>query len=227
MYFVTERRQTNGKVQRTKYKELRTNTLSIVREGYPFILVPLVVAVITAVLGLWYVALLFVIVTAFMAYFFRDPHRVSPDDPKLVVSPADGRVTRITGDPGSPTVVSIFLSPLDVHINRSPIAGKITDTVYTRGKFLMATNEMASVVNEQNALTIQGEITVVCKQIAGILARRVVCWKQAGDTLALGERFGMIKFSSRTDLLLPANVEITVKEGARVRGGTTVIGRIL
>ncbi|HET8782456.1 MAG TPA: phosphatidylserine decarboxylase, partial [Pyrinomonadaceae bacterium] len=173
----------------------------------------------------------FLIVTAFMAYFFRDPHRVPPDDPKLVVSPADGRVTRVkpvTDEPGAPTVVSIFLSPLDVHINRSPIAGKITDTVYTRGKFLMATNEMASLVNEQNALTIQGsEITVVCKQIAGILARRVVCWKQAGDTLALGERFGMIKFSSRTDLVLPANVKITVTEGARVRGGTTVIGRIL
>jgi len=204
--------------------------LSIVREGYPFILVPLIVAVVTAVLGLWYVGLLFLIVTAFMAYFFRDPHRVPPDDPKLVVAPADGRVTRIkpaTDETGSPTVVSIFLSPLDVHINRSPIAGKITDTVYTRGKFLMATNEMASLVNEQNALTIEGEITVVCKQIAGILARRVVCWKQAGDTLALGERFGMIKFSSRTDLVLPANVEITVTEGARVRGGTTVIGRIL
>ena len=204
--------------------------MSIVREGYPFILVPLVIAVVTAVLGLWYVGVLFLIVTAFMAYFFRDPHRVPPDDSSLVVSPADGRVTRIkpvTDEPGSPTVVSIFLSPLDVHINRSPIAGKITDTVYTRGKFLMATNEMASLVNEQNALTIEGEITVVCKQIAGILARRVVCWKQAGDTLALGERFGMIKFSSRTDLVLPANVKITVTEGARVRGGTTVIGRIL
>jgi phosphatidylserine decarboxylase len=204
--------------------------MSIVREGYPFILVPLIVTVVTVVLGLWYVGLLFLIVTAFMAYFFRDPHRVPPDDPKLVVAPADGRVTRIkpaTDEPDSGTVVSIFLSPLDVHINRSPIAGKITNTVYTRGKFLMATNEMASLVNEQNALTIQGEITVVCKQIAGILARRVVCWKQAGDTLALGERFGMIKFSSRTDLVLPANVKITVTEGARVRGGTTVIGRIL
>ena len=179
---------------------------------------------------MWYVGLLFLIVTAFMVYFFRDPHRVPPDDSRLVVSPADGRVTRIkpvTDEAGSPTVVSIFLSPLDVHINRSPIAGKITNTVYTRGKFLMATNEMASLVNEQNALTIEGEITVVCKQIAGILARRVVCWKKAGDTLALGERFGMIKFSSRTDLVLPANVKVTVTEGARVRGGTTVIGRIL
>jgi phosphatidylserine decarboxylase len=204
--------------------------LSIVREAIPFIVVPLVVAIATAFFALWYVTLLFLIVAAFMAFFFRDPERVPPADPALVVAPADGRVTRVqpvSAETGSPTVVSIFLSPLDVHINRSPIAGKITRSVYTPGKFLMATNEMASLVNEQNALTIEGEITVVCKQIAGILARRVVCWKKAGDTLALGERFGMIKFSSRTDLVLPANVEVTVTKGARVRGGTTVIGRIL
>src|SRR5687768_5326009 len=166
----------------------------------------------------------------FMAYFFRDPKRVSPDDPDVVVSPADGRVTRIdsvTAEASAPTLISIFLSPLDVHINRSPIRGKIVDVVYSPGKFLMATNEKASLVNEQNALTIQGEkITVVCKQIAGILARRIVCWKGKGDQVNLGERFGMIKFSSRTDVLLPANVKVTVAEGDRVRGGITVIGRI-
>lgn len=204
--------------------------MNIVREGIPFILVPLVVSIATAILGLWYVSLLLLIVAAFMAFFFRDPERVPPDDPKVIVAPADGRVTRVKpveAEAGSPTVVSIFLSPFDVHINRSPIAGTITDMVYSQGKFLMATNEMASLVNEQNALTIQGEITVVCKQIAGILARRVVCWKKAGDTLAVGERFGMIKFSSRTDLVLPANVQVTVTKGARVRGGTTVIGRIV
>ena len=204
--------------------------MSIAREGIPFILVPLVVSIATAILGLWYITLFFLIIAAFMAFFFRDPKRIPPEDPKLVVAPADGRVTRVkpvADEPGSATVVSIFLSPLDVHINRSPIAGTITETVYTRGKFLMATNEMASLVNEQNALTIRGEIDVVCTQIAGILARRIVCWKKAGDTLALGERFGMIKFSSRTDLVLPANVKVTVTEGARVRGGTTVIGRIL
>ena len=107
-----------------------------------------------------------------------------------------------------------------------PSAGETTTSGST-GKFLMATNEKASLVNEQNALTIQGEkITVVCKQIEGILARRIVCWKSRGDNLGLGERFGMIKFSSRTDVLLPANVKVMVKEGDRVRGGTTVIGRI-
>jgi len=164
-----------------------------------------------------------------MAFFFRDPNRQPPSDPDVVVSPADGRVTRIevSDEVSGPTLISIFLSPLDVHINRAPIPGKIVDVVYSPGKFLMATNEKASLVNEQNALTIQGEkITVVCKQIAGILARRIVCWKNTGDRLNLGERFGMIKFSSRTDVLLPANVKVTVAEGDRVRGGITVIGRI-
>ena len=177
-------------------------------------------------MGFWYVAAFLFLVALFMAFFFRDPKREPPSDPDVVVSPADGKVTRVdVAESG--TVVSIFLSPFDVHINRSPIPGKIIDVLYSPGKFLMATNEKASLVNEQNALTIQGEkITVVCKQIAGILARRIVCWKAAGDSLGLGERFGMIKFSSRTDVILPANVRVTVKEGDRVRGGTTVIGRI-
>jgi len=204
--------------------------LRIVRESIPYISVPVLLGVGAAVFGFWYVALLLLLVALFMAFFFRDPKRVPPSDPDVVVSPADGRVTRI-GASGAgadaSTVISIFLSPLDVHINRSPIPGKIVDVIYSPGKFLMATNQKASLVNEQNALTIQGEkITVVCKQIAGILARRVVCWKGKGDSLGLGERFGMIKFSSRTDVLLPANVTVTVREGQRVRGGTTVIGRI-
>jgi len=202
----------------------------IVKESIPYISVPVVLAAAAGVLGFWYVAAFLIVVALFMAFFFRDPKRVPPSDPDVVVSPADGKVTRVgpvAQGADSPTVISIFLSPLDVHINRSPIPGKIVDVRYSPGKFLMATNEKASLVNEQNALTIQGEkITVVCKQIAGILARRVVCWKGKGDNLGLGERFGMIKFSSRTDVLLPANVRVTVKEGERVRGGTTVIGRI-
>jgi phosphatidylserine decarboxylase len=199
----------------------------IVKESIPYIVVPLLLAAGAAVFGFWWVAAILLLVTLFMAFFFRDPKRVPPSDPDVVVSPADGKVTRISPAGADSTVISIFLSPLDVHINRSPIPGKIVDVLYSPGKFLMATNEKASLVNEQNALTIQGEkITVVCKQIAGILARRIVCWKAEGDSLGLGERFGMIKFSSRTDVLLPANVRVTVKEGDRVRGGTTVIGRI-
>jgi phosphatidylserine decarboxylase len=201
--------------------------LRIVKESIPYIVIPVLLGTATAFLGFWYVAGFLFLLALFMAFFFRDPIRVPPSDPDVVVSPADGKVTRISSAEASSTVVSIFLSPLDVHINRSPIPGKIVDVLYSPGKFLMATNEKASLVNEQNALTIQGEkITVVCKQIAGILARRIVCWKTEGDNLGLGERFGMIKFSSRTDVLLPANVTVTVKEGQRVRGGTTVIGRI-
>ncbi len=205
--------------------------MSIAREGLLYILTPAIVAIVLLALGYWYIALIFLLVALFMAYFFRDPKREPPQDSNAVVSPADGLVTRVsTLDPAnetSSTLISIFLSPLDVHINRSPIAGRITNVSYTKGKFLMATDEKASLVNEQNALTIEGDkITIVCKQIAGILARRIICWKQAGDRLSLGERFGLIKFSSRTDVLLPAGVEVLVTQGMRVRGGVTVIGRV-
>ncbi len=205
--------------------------MKIAREGIFYVLVPAALAIVLFALGFWPVGLVFGVVSVFMAYFFRDPSRQSPTDPNVVVAPADGRVTRVRpveeAVPDSATVVSIFLSPLDVHINRAPIAGEVTNVSYTRGKFLMATDENASLVNEQNALTIKGEkVTVVCKQVAGILARRIVCWKRAGDRVALGERFGLIKFSSRTDVLLPASVEVLIAEGARVQGGTTIIGRI-
>ena len=205
--------------------------MRILRESIPFVTIPLLIAAVSAVLGLWTLLVLSLVVALFMAFFFRDPKREPPNDPNVIVAPADGKVTRVQtldeATKDSPTVISIFLSPLDVHINRAPIPGTITDVVYSPGKFLMATNQKASIVNEQNILTIQNDkITVVCKQIAGILARRIVCWKKKGDSLGLGERFGLIKFSSRTDVILPPNVSITVSEGNRVRGGITVIGRI-
>lgn len=205
--------------------------MSIVREGIVYVLVPGALMIVFLVLGFWTLGIAVGLLAAFMAFFFRDPRRETPTDADVVVAPADGRVTRVQpieeGNDRSATLVSIFLSPLDVHINRAPISGKITDVSYTRGKFLMATDERASLVNEQNALTIQGEkITVVCKQIAGILARRIVCWKHAGEQVALGERFGMIKFSSRTDILLPQSVDVLVTKGQRVQGGTTIIGRM-
>ena len=193
--------------------------------------VPAVLAAVSFALGYWIVSIVFLLVFAFMVFFFRDPHRQPPSDPDIIVAPADGRVTRVCdlapADDDSPTIVSIFLSPFDVHVNRAPIAGKITDVSYTRGKFLMATNERASLVNEQNALTIEGErVKVVCKQIAGILARRIVCWKHKNDRVALGERIGMIKFSSRTDVILPGNVKVIAAKGDKVRGGISIIGRI-
>jgi phosphatidylserine decarboxylase len=193
--------------------------------------VPAALAAVSFVLGYWIVSIVFLLVFAFMAFFFRDPHRQPPAEPDIIVAPADGRVTRVSAlapeREDSPTIVSIFLSPFDVHVNRAPIAGTITDISYSKGKFLMATNERASLVNEQNALTIEGEkVNVVCKQIAGILARRIVCWKHKNDRVALGERIGMIKFSSRTDIVLPGNVKVIAVKGSKVRGGTSIIGRI-
>lgn len=204
----------------------------MVRDGILWVLAPILLGLAAWWLtGFWFLAIPFLLLAAFFAYFFRDPRRAPPDDAGVVVSPADGRVTRVERlDPSgaqSPTVVSIFLSPFDVHINRAPIAGEVTDVTYTKGKYLIATREEASLVNEQNALTIRGErVTLVCKQIAGVVARRIVCWKKAGDRVALGERFGLIKFSSRTDLVMPPDVEVVVSVGERVRGGVSIIGRI-
>jgi phosphatidylserine decarboxylase len=205
----------------------------LAREGLWYIAIPTALALAVLVFGLWPLALVFAALAVFMAYFFRDPRRIAPQDTAaaVVVAPADGRVTRVrklTPDADhSPTLVSIFLSPLDVHINRAPIAGTIRDITYAKGRFLMATRENSSLVNEQNSLTIEGaRVTVVCKQIAGVLARRIICWKRAGDSVELGERFGLIKFSSRTDLVLPPEVQVLVREGERVRGGETIIGRI-
>lgn len=197
----------------------------MVKEGFPFVIVPAVAALVFAALGYWPVAAAFAIVAAFMAFFFRDPQRLVPLDEGLIVSAADGRVTRIQSDK-SGKLVSVFLSPIDVHINRSPIEGSVAAVNYVRGKKSPATNDRASVINERNSLTIENDdITVVCTQIAGILARRIVCWKQQGDHLERGERFGLIKFSSRTDLLMPESVEVCVKVGDRVKGGETVIAK--
>ncbi|MDQ3805708.1 MAG: phosphatidylserine decarboxylase [Acidobacteriota bacterium] len=203
----------------------------MVKEGLPWVLIPLAAAAAAGFYGLRWLALPLLALAAFMAYFFRDPNRDVTPDRDTVVSPADGRVTRVEklspADPASPSVVSIFLSPFDVHVNRAPISGQVVDVTYTKGRFMIATRDEASLVNEQNALTIRGErMTVVCKQIAGVLARRIVCWKRPGDRVELGERFGLIKFGSRTDLILPREVRIEVGVGARVRGGASVIGRI-
>jgi phosphatidylserine decarboxylase len=197
----------------------------LAREGIPFIIVPLAIAAGSAIFGFWVLAIFLVLVAGFTAFFFRDPRRVAPTGSGLIVSAADGTVTRIEEN-ASGKLVSVFLSPLNVHINRSPIAGQITKVEYIRGKKLPATKNEASFVNERNSLTIAGEqISVVCTQIAGILARRIVCRVKEGDNLTIGERFGLIKFSSRTDLLMPADVDLAVKIGDKVKGGVTIIAR--
>lgn len=198
----------------------------MVNEGIPFVLGPLLIALAFAFFGVWWAAAVFFLLAAFMLFFFRDPTRTTPTGGDVIVSAADGRVTRIEDDERG-KLVSVFLSPLDVHINRSPIAGKIEEIEYRAGRKMPATNDKASLENERNSLTIKSDaVTVVCTQIAGILARRIVCWPKAGDTLACGQKFGLIKFSSRTDLLMPGNVEVLVKVGDRVRGGETVIAKL-
>ena len=201
------------------------------KEGIPFIVLFLVPAAIFAFVGWWVAAAACLLLAAFMAYFFRDPERDCPIDDRIIVSPADGRVVVVTPvEPGrkeSPTQISIFLSPMDVHINRSPIAGEITEVVYKPGAFHVASRDIASVENEQNIITLRGaRTTVVVRQIAGVLARRVVLWKKKGDRVSLGERIGLMKFSSRMDVVAPPEVEVLVKPGERVTGGVTVIGRV-
>jgi phosphatidylserine decarboxylase len=198
----------------------------MVKEGFPFVIVPAIIGGILLFFHWWIVAAAFILVAAFMAFFFRDPERAIPDEEDIVVAAADGRVTRIDdGETGK--LVSVFLSPLDVHINRSPIAGRITKVEYTKGRKSPATSDNASLVNERNSLTIEGEkMTVVCTQIAGIMARRIVCWNKPGDELEIGQRFGLIKFGSRTDVLMPNSVNILVGIGDRVIGGETIIARL-
>ena len=201
------------------------------KEGIPFIVLFLIPATIFFALGWLVAAVLCLLLAAFMAYFFRDPKRNSPSDDRIIVSPADGRVVMVGPvEPmveNSPTQVSIFLSPLDVHINRSPMAGELVDVVYKPGAFHVASRDIASIENEQNVVTVRGEhITIIFRQIAGLLARRVVFWKEKGDRVALGERVGLMKFSSRMDVVMPAEVEVLVRRGDRVTGGVTVIGRI-
>lgn len=197
------------------------------KEGLPFVLVPALIAMLLAYFQLWIFAAVFAAIALFMAYFFRDPYRESPEGEGLIVAGADGTVTRIDEtDEGK--LVSVFMSPLDVHINRSPIAGKVTKAEYIRGKKAPATSNTASFTNERNSLTITGEqFTVRCTQIAGIMARRIVCWSKEGDELKRGQKFGLIKFSSRTDVLMPLNTELMVKIGDHVKGGETILGRVI
>lgn len=210
-----------------------TIQIIMVKEGYPFVIITLLIAVFFAVCAvvfafpqLWIGAAVFVLLTIFMAYFFRNPERIVPTDADIIISPADGRVTRVEENENG-KFVSIFLSPMDVHINRSPIAGKVTKVIYTQGRKMPATSNEASIINERNSLFIEGEkIAVTCTQIAGIVARRIVCWKKEGDVLDLGERFGLIKFSSRTDLQMPVNVDVLVKIDDKVKGGETIIAKI-
>jgi phosphatidylserine decarboxylase len=200
----------------------------IAREGWPFIAIPGAIALGLALLGHRRLALPFAAASAASAGFFRDPERAVPLVANGVLSPADGKVISVEDavDPfvGPSVRVAIFLSPLDVHVNRAPVAGVVTDVAYTPGAFKPAYDKDAE-ANERCAIRLQGEharVTVV--QIAGVVARRIVCRVGPGDKLAAGERYGMIRFGSRTDCYMPRSTEITVRAGEQVRGGQTVIG---
>jgi len=205
----------------------------MVRDGIPIIIWLLVIAAALFLAGVLFyqpIIILGCIVAAlgaFVAYFFRDPERTPPAGDDLILSPADGRVVVIEPLNESETLLSIFLSVFDVHVNRAPIAGKVIDVEYREGRFMVANDKRASVENEQNVVTIENpHVRVVFKQIAGLIARRIVFWKQPGSSVTGGEKVGLIKFGSRVDVIMPRGVTVSVKVGDHVVGGLTIIGRI-
>ena len=209
----------------------------MVAEGYKFAAGPIVAAVAAVACAMYFgasswldgLAAVLVLLGLFVLYFFRDPDRDIPQDPDAVVSPADGRVMVVTpeqldGRPGQR--VSIFLSIFDVHVNRAPVSGTISALDYRRGSFHGALFERASTENEQNVIrmkTSRGEL--VFKQIAGLIARRILFWKERGDAVQIGDRVGMIRFGSRVDVWLPEEARITVRPGDTVRGGSSILAR--
>lgn len=199
----------------------------MVRDGYYYGAVMLVAAVLVGWLTNPFWAIIPVLLAAFFMWFFRDPERIIPNDPCAVVSPADGKITEVTpvNINGKPLLrVSIFLNVFNVHVNRSPIAGVIRAAHYQTGKFLNAMNPACAECNEQNTVTVEGEgYTVVFKQIAGLLARRIVFSKKIGENVERGERVGLIKFGSRTDVLLEPGAVVQVKVGDHVKGGSSVL----
>ena len=205
--------------------------MKIDRAGFPFIAAALVPAVALVATRKYALATPFAILGGFMAFFFRDPERQVPQDPDIVVSPADGRVMiagpsdRRWAPPGDWKQITIFLSPMDVHMNRTPVAGRVTRVDYRPGKFLPAYNE-GSNDNELNEVWIDHNgHTIVFRQVVGMLARRIVCRIQEGETLARGQRVGLMKFGSRMDVFVPTDATLLVSVGDRVLGGETVLAR--
>ena len=167
----------------------------------------------------------FYVLAAFCLYFFRDPERVAPPG-RVMVAPADGKVVAVRTLENGDTRLSIFLNIFNVHVNRTPIPGKVTAVLYQKGKFLVASHEAASSENEQNTLIVEGANTrVTCRQIAGLIARRIICYKHAGDQVAAGERIGYIKFGSRVDLIYGPEWATEVKVGDKVSAGASIVAK--
>jgi phosphatidylserine decarboxylase len=201
----------------------------VVTDGYKFGAPPIILGIASWLVGLRLLAIVLLLLGAFVLYFFRDPDRAIPAEAGAVVSPADGRIVAIVDEamgsrPGRR--ISIFLAIWNVHVNRAPFAGRIMRVDYRPGQFQMAMKETASAQNEQNIVmmeTARGEM--MFKQIAGLIARRVILWKKAGDEVATGERVGLVRFGSRVDLWLPPEAEITIKMGDNVAGGSSILAR--
>jgi len=201
----------------------------MVKDGYKFAAGPLILGIAALGFHWFWLGGILIFLGLFVLFFFRDPERTPPADPETIVSPADGRVMEVVeesldGQPGRR--ISIFLSIFDVHVNRSPVAGRITAIEYRTGKFYAAMRGRASAENEQNTFHVSSERgDVVFKQIAGWVARRILCWKSVGDSVTRGERVGMIRFGSRMDIWLPDRVEILVRSGQHVAGGRSILAR--
>jgi len=211
---------------------MTTNHWPIAKEGVPFIVLPLLVGVLAFGTGWWTLASLAVLVALFVAFFFRNPRRNIPAQPDAILSPADGKIIHVgecTEDrllKQRALKVSIFMSLFDVHLNRAPITGRVVERNHHPGRFLVASREKSSLLNEQNVLVLETEdrLKILLIQIAGFVARRIVCYANTGDTLKQGEIFGLIRFGSRVDLYLPPDVKPLVSVGQRVKGGESIIG---
>ncbi len=204
--------------------------IPIASDGYRFIIPLLIITVVLALSPWIWLAGVSGLLLLFVLNFFRDPERTIPNDEGVVVSPGDGKVVEIVEEK-DPLLdetyrrISIFLNVFNVHVQRTPVAGRIEKVQYNKGKFLNAASHKASLDNEQSSMIIHtGREKVLVKQIAGLIARRIVCWAKEGDNYSLGQRFGLIRFGSRVDLFLPLNAEIKVSLGDHVSGGSSVIG---
>jgi phosphatidylserine decarboxylase len=205
--------------------------IPVAAEGWPFILPLAIVTALLFAFGWKNVGSVSLVLTLFVLFFFRDPERRLPEGENVVVSPADGKVIVIK-DIYEPTYlkqevkqISIFLSVFNVHVNRAPIGGAIEDVKYNPGKFHVASADKASLDNEQTAMVItNGKQKILVKQIAGLIARRIVCYAKPGDAIRKGERYGLIRFGSRVDIFLPKTAELKVKLGDRIKGAQDIIG---
>lgn len=203
--------------------------MTIARQGFRYIALLLLLAVLAfAFDATRLLAAPAVLLAAFVTFFFRDPKRTPPEDPKLLVSPGDGRIVSVGPVEGDPSrhQLAMFLSIFDVHINRSPLASVVRRLQYTPGRFVAAYRDDAGSVNERNEIELaDGDYVVIVRQIAGVVARRIVCSIEEGQSLERGQRIGLIQFGSRMEVVVPADSEFLVKVGDRVRGGETAIGR--